>query len=150
MEPKLQVVDSFKGDYEKFSNFYPCIVHYEGLNFPTVEHAFVAAKTRDRMFRSKIAHLLAEEAGKAKRMGRKIILRRDWDLMKVSVMYRLLMQKFSFDEFKTLLLSTEDADIIEGNYWHDNFWGDCYCKKCIDIPGKNQLGKLLMKIRRII
>jgi len=143
-------VVSFKGDYKKFSNFYPCIVHYEGFNFATVEHAYVAAKTQDRMFRSRIAQLLAEEAGLAKKMGRSCTLRRDWDLMKVSVMYRLLMQKFSYDEFKSLLISTGDVDIIEGNYWHDNFWGNCFCKKCVNIPGKNQLGKLLMKIRRIV
>lgn len=150
LNQKLEVVDSFKGDYEMFSNFYPCVVHYESFNFPTVEHAFVAAKSMDMMFRRRISEIPAEQPGKAKRLGRQCILRPDWELRKVSVMHNLLMQKFSYQKFRKLLLSTQDAMIIEGNYWHDNFWGDCYCEKCKDIPGKNQLGKLLMKTRRMI
>lgn len=142
LNQKLEVVDSFKGDYEMFSNFYPCVVHYESFNFPTVEHAFVAAKSMDMMFRRRISEIPAEQPGKAKRLGRQCILRPDWELRKVSVMHNLLMQKFSYQKFRKLLLSTQDAMIIEGNYWHDNFWGDCYCEKCKDIPGKNQLGKI--------
>jgi hypothetical protein len=65
-------------------------------------------------------------------------------------MKKFLMQKFSKHEFKSLLLSTENMFLEEGNYWHDNFWGNCYCKKCKNIIGKNQLGKLLMKVRKIL
>jgi len=74
-------------------------------------------------------------------------LRPNWDLMKISVMRKLLEQKFSQDEFISLLLSTKDKFIEEGNYWHDNFWGNCYCIKCKDKKGENILGKLLMDIR---
>ena len=145
-----QVVRQFKDQYEMFSNFYPCIVYFEGRNYPTTEHAFQAAKSKDEYHRKTISDLPADKAGKAKRLGRKCRLRSDWDLVKLSVMRRLLMQKFSYEEFKKLLISTNDAVIIEGNYWHDNYWGDCYCPKCKDIAGKNNLGKLLMKIRDII
>jgi len=151
MTQKLDQVDSFKGKYEKLSNFYPVVIHFEGINFPSVEHAFVAAKSKDIFFRQKIAGLPADQAWKAKRMGRKIRLRSDWDMIKIAYMKRFLYQKFAYDEFRNLLLSTGDVQIIEGNYWHDNYWGDCYCtKKCKDIKGKNNLGKLLMKIRREI
>jgi predicted NAD-dependent protein-ADP-ribosyltransferase YbiA (DUF1768 family) len=44
--------------------------------------------------------------------------------------------------------------MIEGNWWHDNFWGDCYCNnksgkhpECLK-PGLNKLGLLLMNLRR--
>ena len=62
-------------------------------------------------------------------------------------MKKLLKQKFSNTEFRNFLLSTGDLYIEEGNYWHDNFWGNCYCKKCIEIEGINKLGKLVMEIR---
>lgn len=141
-------IKHFNNEYEKFSNFYPCEVYFEGRTYPTTEHAFQAAKTIDKMERKKISE--AETPSIAKRLGRNVRLRKDWDIIKISIMKRLLIHKFSIDEFKTLLISTGDADIIEGNYWHDNYWGDCYCKKCKDIKGKNQLGKLLMKIREMI
>ena len=146
---KLQVVDSFKGEFEIFSNFYPVDITFENIVYPSVEHAFVASKSLDLMFRADIAALPADKAGKAKRMGRnkkKCKLRKNWDLIKIPYMERFLSQKFSIYEFRQLLLST-NAILIEGNYWHDNYWGNCYCPKCIDIPGKNKLGKLLMQKR---
>ena len=42
--------------------------------------------------------------------------------------------------------TTGDAELIEGNTWHDNYWGVCSCSKC-NGRGKNRLGKLLMKVR---
>jgi ribA/ribD-fused uncharacterized protein len=140
----------FKDDYEKFSNFYPVIIYYEHRNYPSVEHAYVAAKSSDEIFRKTISKLLAEEAGKAKKLGSQIKLRPRWNLIKYPIMKRFLMQKFSYDEFKKLLLSTDDTYLEEGNFWHDNYWGNCYCKKCQNITGENNLGKLIMGIRRII
>ena len=125
-------------------------MYFEGRNYPSVEHAFVAAKSKDEMFRKMISELPADKAGVAKQRGRKVKLRSNWDLMKISLMKRFLMQKFSYHEFKSLLLSTGNAYLEEGNYWHDNYWGNCHCKKCKNIEGKNQLGKLLMKVRKII
>ena len=96
------------------------------------------------------AALSADQAGKAKRIGRRVVLRKDWDLIKLSVMKRFLMEKFRYSDFKEKLLSTGDALLVEGNYWHDNYWGDCYCKKCQNIQGLNHLGKLIMEVRKII
>lgn len=130
-----------------FSNFYPANVIYENIEFPTVEHGFVAAKSYNKLFWKEISEMPANSAGLAKRKGRKINLRSDWDLIKLKVMRELLEQKFRQAKFKEKLLSTGDVQIIEGNCWHDNYWGDCYCKKCKNIKGQNHLGKLLMKIR---
>jgi len=140
----------FKDDYEKFSNFYPVSIYYASRNYPSVEHAYVAAKSKDEMFRKMISEIPADKAGLAKAEGRKIKLRPNWDLMKYSIMKRFLMQKFSYHQFKELLLSTGDRYIEEGNHWHDNYWGNCYCKKCKNIKGINNLGKLLMVLRKII
>lgn len=145
-------IDSFSGDYDWLSNFYPVVVYLDEINFPTVEHAFVAAKSKDGMHRYRVSQLTAKQAGKAKRMGRKCILREDWELIKIPTMKRLLMQKFSYADFREKLLATGDATLVEGNYWHDNFWGSCHCGKRHECGyhGKNMLGKLIMEVRSII
>lgn len=145
-----QVVRQFNEKYEKFSNFFPCTVFFEGRNYPTTEHAYQAAKSKSWKFRKKLSEVPVDKPGYAKNLGGTVPLRKDWDMVKISIMRRLLIQKFGVDDFKKLLISTGDAVIIEGNWWHDNYWGDCYCDKCKDIPGKNNLGRLLMKIRDII
>lgn len=147
MQPECQVIESFKGDFADFSNFAPVQIYYKGINFPTVEHAFVASKSNDQLFRFNISQIPAHRAGEAKRRGKRMVLRRDWELVKLKNMKRFLMQKYSYERYRRLLISTVDAIIIEGNYWHDNYWGDCKCRKCKDIPGKNHLGNLIMSVR---
>lgn len=120
---------------------------FEGIEFPSVEHAYVAAKTLDRELREQIAK--CETPGKAKRMGRKMILRDDWDAVKVTYMRSFLRQKFSEinGELHQMLADTGDQDLVEGNHWHDNYWGVCSCEKCLEIYSINMLGRLLMEIR---
>lgn len=141
----MEVINSFSGLYRDFSNFTPVEIRFENMTFPSVEHAYVASKTTNLGIRRKI--VLIPTAGQAKRFGRTIELRSDWDKVKISYMEDFLRQKFSKDYFKSFLLGTGDSIIIEGNGWHDNFWGDCSCENCKNIPGENMLGKLLMKIR---
>lgn len=63
-------------------------------------------------------------------------------------MYSIVKDKFSRNtNLKKLLLDTKDAYLIEGNWWHDNYWGDCYCPKCSKTLGKNMLGTILMRVR---
>ena len=78
----------------------------------------------------------------AKALGRKIELRPDWDSVKDIVMYDVCKLKFTtHTDLKEKLLSTGDAELIEGNYWGDVYWGVC------NGIGKNKLGKTLMRIR---
>jgi predicted NAD-dependent protein-ADP-ribosyltransferase YbiA (DUF1768 family) len=62
-------------------------------------------------------------------------------------MMRGLRLKFQDPKLRAMLLATGNEELIEGNTWHDNTWGDCSCDACKDIEGKNMLGKLLMKVR---
>jgi predicted NAD-dependent protein-ADP-ribosyltransferase YbiA (DUF1768 family) len=62
-------------------------------------------------------------------------------------MLYIIRNKFSDKYMSDLLLNTGDEELIEGNYWHDNYWGNCTCSKCKDIEGQNKLGKILMKVR---
>lgn len=145
-----QVIDTFDGKNRFLSNFYPVIIHSSGLLFPSVEHAYQASKTNDISAWNLIASIPAEQAGKAKRIGKKVKLRKDWDLIKLSVMRRFLKEKFMCSDLREKLISTGSALLVEGNYWHDNFWGDCHCKKCKNVKGLNNLGILLMEVRRQI
>ena len=137
----MEVINQFTGYYSFLSNFYPCKVEYEGDIYPSVEHAYQAAKTFDKSERQKIRN--AKTPGLAKKLGRHVSLRPDWEDIKVTVMLQLLRSKFSQPELKQKLLDTGDAYLQEGNYWYDAFWG-------VDLrtgTGKNVLGRLLMKIR---
>ena len=139
------MIDKFDGEYEFLSNFYNSEIIYEGIIYPTVEHAFQAAKTLNVDERTAISKL--DTPGKAKRAGRKCNLREDWEEIKDGVMYNCIKSKFQNPELRKLLLETGDEYLVEGTVWHDNYWGNCSCKKCENIQGRNQLGKTLMKVR---
>jgi ribA/ribD-fused uncharacterized protein len=110
------------------------------LCYPTVEHAYQAAKTLDQTER--VVILAALSPGSAKRLGKTVTKRTDWDdITKINVMAVLLKQKFADPVTAHYLKETGDAELIEGNHWGDVFWGVCRG------VGKNHLGRLLMEIR---
>jgi ribA/ribD-fused uncharacterized protein len=143
------VIDKFEGDYEFLSNFYRqnLPICFEGENYPTVEHAFQAAKTLDKGERTKIRHVTTP--GRAKQLGRAVKLRKNWNSIRVVIMLELLRNKFAPEKMANKLRETKNTKLIEGNYWHDNFWGICVCSTCWAIKHKKQniLGKLLMQVR---
>ena len=139
------MIDFFDGEYDFFSNFYNASCIFEEKLYPTVEHAFQAAKSLDHAERDWIA--AAGSPGLAKRLGRRINLRSDWEKVKFDVMEECLRSKFADPVLKQKLLATGDEELVEGNYWHDNTYGNCSCEKCKDIIGRNMLGNILMKLR---
>lgn len=138
----MKKIDSFENEFAFLSNFYPSKICYEGIDYPTVEHAFQAAKTFD--FYQRVAIAAAPTPGKAKRMGRSVSLRPDWEEVKDSIMEELVRRKFKDKYLALLLWSTGEKELIEGNWWNDTYWGVC------NGVGRNQLGKTLMKIREEI
>ena len=138
----MNKIESFTGEYYFLSNFYPCNVYFEGLIYPSSEHAYVAAKTTDKELRLQIS--LIRTAGQVKKFGRKLTLRPDWELIKFDIMEKLLRKKFEDPVLRNKLLTTKDAELIEGNYWGDTIWGVC------NGVGENNLGRLLMKLREEI
>lgn len=135
----------FDGEYAFLSNFYESKIVHKDMTFPTVEHAFQAAKSLSEEEQAAIS--IAKTPGIAKRLGRKVLLRPDWEEIKEKVMYECVKEKFKEPVLREKLLNTYPAELIEGNTWHDNYWGDCSCEKCKNIKGKNSLGKILMKVR---
>jgi N-glycosidase YbiA len=146
VEPAITApaITAFHGDYAFLSNFYPSLVRLEDGAYPTLEHAFQAAKTHDADDRKAIRE--CDTPFTAKYLGRRVQLRADWEHVKVEIMRDLLRQKFADAELKAMLLATGEAELIEGNTWNDKVWG-CVMVKGVWI-GKNYLGKLLMDMRR--
>ena len=138
-------INSFNGEFEFLSNFYPSPIIVAGELFPTVEHCFQAFKAEHK--EDFISIQTAATPGLAKRIGRSVKMRPDWENIKIDVMHSALRKKFEIPELREKLLATGDAPIIEGNWWHDNTWGDCKCDKCSIKLGHNLLGKLLMNLR---
>lgn len=136
-------IESFRDEYDFLSNFFASPLVHDGISYPTVEHAFQAAKTLD--FRDRILISKCTTAGKAKRRGRGVELRPDWEHVKVEIMKELLIQKFArHHDLKFRLLLTDGIELIEGNFWGDTFWGVC------DGRGKNILGQLLELVRELL
>jgi ribA/ribD-fused uncharacterized protein len=142
------MIDKFYNENEFLSNFYPAKIYLDGKGYPTIEHAYQAAKSLHLGDRNLISSLRPDQAGKAKRLGKKFVLRSDWEDIKIEVMEKLLRQKFDQSALKQKLLNTGSQKLVEGNHWHDNYWGDCRCQRCGGvINGLNMLGILLMKLR---
>jgi ribA/ribD-fused uncharacterized protein len=148
--PPAEIAE-FKGKYRFLSNFYAVwIVDADGIKYPTLEHAFQAHKTLDLELRTEIAGLA--DPAEAKRAGRQLRLRTDWEVVKRDVMAGLLELKFrAGSALADRLLDTGNAWLVEGNYWCDNEWGDCYCggPRC-RARGRNWLGIALMQRREAL
>ncbi len=141
------IADFHAPGYDFLSNFYLVPVQYEGLKYPSVEHAYQAAKTTDVELRQGFLRL--KHPASAKRVGKVLPLRVGWKDMKIGIMRQLLESKFSLqnNDLCRRLVNTGTHTLIEGNYRHDTFWGACHCE-VHDGAGNNILGVLLMNRRR--
>lgn len=136
------MISSFRDEYFFLSNFYPVEIKLDGIVYPNAEAAFQAQKTFDVEERRKFSML--RNPVQAKRLGRKVKLRDDWEEVKLDIMTEVVSQKFlQHPHLIEMLLQTGDEELVEGNKWGDRFWGVCKGK------GENHLGKILMKIRDV-
>lgn len=141
----VETINSFRGKWTKLSNYSSCVVFYGKHAYQSVEHAYQAQKTDDPVLQKMIRDCPTPAV--AKKLARSVRLRDDWEEIKVSVMEALLREKFAQEPERSILLSTGDSKLIEGNWWHDNTWGDCTCDNCKFEFGHNILGILLEQIR---
>jgi ribA/ribD-fused uncharacterized protein len=141
---EVKIVTSFLKYYFFLSNFYPIVVTYDGIVYPSSEHAFQAQKTHDKAIKTKIS--LMEKASEARAFGQTIALRKDWEQEKINIMYWIQKSKFSNMMLEKRLLYTQDALLVEGNNWGDKFWGMVMNMNGV-FEGLNMLGKILMQVR---
>lgn len=133
------MINKFRGKYYFLSNFYEADVEYGGITFKNNEAAFQAQKVVDDSRKLRFKDL---NPRRAKRLGRRVRLRSDWEKVKDNYMYEICKAKFSQNpELAKKLLATGDEELVEGNKWNDTYWGVCNGR------GKNKLGKILMKVR---
>lgn len=134
------VIDRFNGEYDFLSNFYYSKFMFEGITYPTSEHAYQSLKTLIPAEQEMVRN--APSAGQAKRAGREVTMRPDWDEIKFQLMYDICLAKFTQNAYlRKRLLDTKDAELIEGNTWGDTYWGVCRG------VGQNNLGIVLMQLR---
>ena len=140
MEPMHEPVESFRGQFRFLSNFHAGHpFEYNGARYLTAEHAYQAAKCASGADAERVRS--TDTPGQAKRLGRKVKMREDWDEVKTEIMADILAAKFADAELRERLLATRHAPLIEGNTWGDTYWGVC------NGVGQNRLGALLMQLR---
>lgn len=136
------VIKRFKGRYYFLSNFYPSMVSFDGYTYLNSEAAFQAQKCANPDMRAIFCSLNPSDA---KRIGRHVDLRSDWEKVKFDLMEGIVRAKFTQNErLRDELINTGGAILIEGNTWGDKIWG-------VDLSngvGENHLGKILMKVRK--
>lgn len=135
------MITAFQGEWRFLSNFWPAVVPLalDGKLYPTVEHAYQAAKSDDPVLRKMIRDATSPRT--AKSLGRKAHLRDGWDTERLAVMEALLREKFKNGALMASLQKTYPHELVEGNTWGDRFWGQC------EGQGENHLGRLLMALR---
>ena len=125
-----------RGEYYFLSNMYPCTIVYEGHQYKSSESAFQAQKDLSR-----ISEFEDLDGYAAKKLGRKVNLRKDWESVKLNIMEDILRAKFK-DPILAKKLKEVKEPIVEENTWNDTYWGVCNGK------GTNHLGILLEKIKK--
>lgn len=129
----------FIGENAFLSNFYTSTIRFENRLWRTVEHAYQAAKTLDEKQKDLIC--VARTPAIAKKLGQAVIIREDWNDIKISIMKELTSLKFDNCLIEHMLLNTQNKILIEENFWNDTFWGVCRG------VGQNKLGIILMEER---
>ncbi|MBR3518285.1 MAG: NADAR family protein [Lachnospiraceae bacterium] len=135
----MDKIDEFRGEYYFLSNFWSVPVTFGGITYQNAEAAFQAQKVTDKKVQQAFSVLNPYEA---KRRGRRVALRPDWEEVKVGLMQEIVDAKFDQNpDLAEQLLKTKDAYLEEGNCWNDRIWGT------VGGEGLNLLGKILMKTR---
>ncbi len=162
---------SFHGTF--LSNFYAVPVVLEGRTYPTVEHAYQAAKffNIDWSVVNEEAKQEIKESLKLRGYAEDIVYSNDlftdtrmtagnikiiadvlrkydhvdknWEDKRIKIMIGLLLQKFSTKDMASKLKETNGKELVEGNTWNDTLWGVCEGK------GRNILGVILMEVRKM-
>lgn len=130
-------ITRFRGEYYFLSNMFPERLTVGGITYECAEAAFQAQKVTSDAERMKFSKLNGFDARK---LGRQVALRPDWDQVRLDVMREVLRAKFSNPELARQLVATQGT-IQENNTWGDTFWGISKGQ------GQNHLGRMLEELR---
>lgn len=140
----LNTIYGFFGPFRFLSNFHVVQIPYKGLVYPSTEAAYMSGKTDNLLTKTALAN--SKTPSDAKRIGRALELREDWNDIRIQVMEEVNLIKYTQDtleskQLREMLLVTNPCTLVEANWWNDTFWGEC------NGVGENNLGKTLMRIR---
>lgn len=136
------MIGPFRGEYYFLSNMFPCRIVIGGIEYSCAEAAFQAMKLANAEDRKMFVGLNGYEA---KKLGRRVQLRPDWNTYRLAAMNSVISNKFFQNGYLAKkLLETGDEKLVEVNTWNDTFWGVCNGK------GQNWLGRLLMELREVL
>ena len=168
-------IEQFKDEWNFLSNMYDdSPIEFNGKTFRSSEHLYQAGKFLPGSDeRQEILNVV--EPKRTKSLARELVktnnnLTKFWDTapiegarpVKLIVMEKVINIKFAEgSHLAELLVMTGDAYLKEGNWWGDNYWGDCQTKygwrghawrevPCAKMKGTNWLGKLLMARRKVL
>ncbi len=136
-------------DYRWLSNFYPCPIVMEGIEYASVEHAYQAMKWLPEFLdASKLNAMTPNKVKDAWKTVPKhqLVPEHTWLEIRTFKMWNCLIQKYTTPvnhKLKTKLLATGTKHLEETNYWGDTFWGTDQKHK-----GSNILGILTMALRK--
>jgi len=135
-------IKEFQGEYRWLSNFWICTLEWDNKLWHSAENAYQAAKCARPYDMHQFINVTP---GQAKRLGKTVFRRLDWEEVKLEIMCQIVKSKFEQNpDLRKRLLDTGNARLIEGNRWHDTFWGVC------NGEGENNLGKILMSVRELL
>lgn len=146
------------------SNFYPAKVVYKGVAFPSIEHAFQAAKyllsNKPEAFKS-IAHL--KTAREAKSAGSKSGMKKRgamldvvrWNELSTDIMRQLVESRVKHDAVYRKILKAARKKKIKlyhfesacGKRGGKPFWGGYFKAGSREWFGTNMLGEIMMSVK---
>jgi len=120
-------------------NEYPAVITVDQVSYPTVVHAYWALAVADPAMAEQIR--TAGRPYDAEKLAEQAAIRRDWPLVRIAAMARLLRAKFTqHPHLAEILLATGDGR-IEYTSVGSGYWGSGRGK------GRNWMGRLLELIR---
>jgi ribA/ribD-fused uncharacterized protein len=132
--------------YGIFSNLYPSPVHFEGMLYPTAEHAYQSGKARKPEVREWI--LSAPTPALAAMAAHGLYTWEvvpNWAEIKFDRMRRVLRAKFEQHQgLRSILIATHSARLVEAatvSNAVNRLWGE------VNGVGQNMLGIMLMELR---
>lgn len=147
-KPEIKFYRANEKPYGAFSNLFKRPVTFEGLVYPTSEHAYQAGKARKPAVRDWILSAPTPALAAMAAHGLYVWdVVPDWSKIKFDRMRGVLRAKFDqHDDLRQLLLSTGDARLVEvGTVSNavNRLWGE------VDGKGENMLGVMLMELRTL-
>lgn len=146
MKEEIRFYRANEKPYGVFSNLYRREVEYEGVIYPTSEHAYQAGKPRKESVRNWL--LAAPTPGLLAMAAHGLYvwdIQSDWAKVKFARMKRILIAKFTqHNDLAELLLSTGNKRLVESATTDsavNRLWGE------VNGKGQNKLGALLMEVR---